>query len=66
MSNADENPRSGPSPTTNTIPRRALQLSPSWEGPFEVMGMHQPRGNHLATTGGVPYPDAEHLCKFYP
>ena len=66
MSNTDGNPRSGPSPTTTTIPRRAPQLSPSWEGPFEVTGMHRPRGNHLATTGGVPYPGAKHLCKFYP
>jgi hypothetical protein len=30
------------------------------------MGEHQPRGNHLAMTGGVPYPDTKHLCKFYP
>jgi hypothetical protein len=59
MSNADGNLGSGPSPTTSTKPRRAPQHSPSWEGPFEVMGMHRPKGNHLATTGGVPYPDVE-------
>jgi hypothetical protein len=66
MSNADGNPGSGPSPMASTIPRRAPQLSPSWEGPFEVTGVHRPRGNHLATTGGVPYPGAKHLYKFYP
>jgi hypothetical protein len=59
VSNADGNPGSGPSPITSTIPRRAPQLSPSWEEPFKVTGMHRPKGNHLATTGGVPYPDAE-------
>jgi hypothetical protein len=59
MSNAEGNPGLGPSPTASTKPRRAPQLSPSWEGPFEVTGMHRPKGNHLATTGGVPYPDAE-------
>jgi hypothetical protein len=32
---------------------------PSWEGPFKVMGKHRPRGNHLAMTEGMPYPDAE-------
>ena len=52
-------PRSGPSPTASTKPRRAPQLSPSWEGPFKVMGIHRPGSNHLATTKGVPYPDAE-------
>jgi hypothetical protein len=51
--------RSGPSPTASTKPRRASQLSPSWEGPLEVTGMQRPKGNHLAMTGGVPYPDAE-------
>jgi hypothetical protein len=66
VSKADGNSRSRPSPTTNTVPRRAPQLSPSWEGPFEVTGMHRPRGNHLATTGRAPYPDAKYLCKFYP
>jgi hypothetical protein len=39
-SNADENPGSGPSPTASTKPRRAPQLSPSWEGPFKVTGIH--------------------------
>jgi hypothetical protein len=66
VSNADGDPRSGPSPTTSTKPRRAPQLSPGWEGPFEVTGMDRPKGNHLATTGGVPYPMPKHLCKFYP
>src|SRR5690349_9155630 len=66
VSNAGGNPGSRPRPMASTMPRRAPQLSPSWEGPFEVTGMHRPRGNHLATTGGVPYPNAEHLCKFYP
>jgi hypothetical protein len=66
VSKADGNSRSRPSPTTNTVPRRAPQLSPSWEGPFEVTGMHRPRGNHLATTGRAPYTDAKYLCKFYP
>jgi hypothetical protein len=59
MSNADGNPGSEPSPTASTKPRRAPQLSPSWEGPFKVTGMHRPEGNHLATTEGVPYPDAK-------
>jgi hypothetical protein len=66
MSNTDGNPRLGLSPTADTIPRGAPQLSPSWEGPFKVTGVHRPRGNHLAMTGGVPYPDAKYLCKFYP
>jgi hypothetical protein len=66
VSNAGRNPGSGPSPTASTIPRGAPQLSPSWEGPFEVTGVHRPRGNHLATTGEAPYPDAQHLCKLYP
>jgi hypothetical protein len=59
MSNADGDPGLGPSPTASTKPRRAPQLSPSWEGPFKVTGMHRPEGNHLAMTKGVPYPDAE-------
>jgi hypothetical protein len=59
VSNVDGKPRSGPSPTASTKPRRAPQLSPSWEGPFKVTGMHRPKGNHLAMTEGVPYPDAE-------
>jgi hypothetical protein len=59
VSNAGGNPGSRPSLTASIIPRRAPQLSPGWEGPFEVTGMHRPKGNHLATTGGVPYPDAE-------
>jgi hypothetical protein len=59
VSNADGNPGSEPSPTVSTKPRRALQLYPSWEGPFKVTGMHRPEGNHLATTEGVPYPDAK-------
>jgi hypothetical protein len=57
-SNADGNPGSGPSPTASTKPKRAPQLSPSWEGPFKVTGMHRPEGNHLATTEGVPHSDA--------
>jgi hypothetical protein len=32
---------------------------PSWEGPFKVMGKHQPRGNHLVMMEGMPYPDPE-------
>jgi hypothetical protein len=58
VSNADGDPGSGPSPTASTKPRRALQLSPSWEGPFKVTEMPQPEGDHLATTEGVPHPDA--------
>jgi hypothetical protein len=58
-SNVDGNPGSGPSPTASTKPRRALQLSPSWEGPFKVTGIHRPEGDHLATTEGVPPPGAE-------
>jgi hypothetical protein len=65
-SNADGNPRLGPSPTTSTKPRRALQLSPNWEGPFKVMGIRRPKGDRLATTEGVPPLVLEHLCKFYP
>jgi hypothetical protein len=56
----------GLAPVVSPIPRGDPQLSPSWEGPFKVTGVHRPRGNHLATTGGVPYPDAKCLCKFYP
>jgi hypothetical protein len=59
LSNADGDPGSGPSLTASTKPRRAPQLSPSWEGPVKVIGTHRPEGNHLATTEGVPYPDAE-------
>jgi hypothetical protein len=59
VSNADGDPGSGPSPTVSTKPRRAPQPSPSWEGPSKVMGIHRPRGNHLATTEGVPYPGAK-------
>jgi hypothetical protein len=51
-------PGSGPSPTASTKPRRAPQLSPRWEGPFKVTGMHRPEGDRLATTEGVPHPDA--------
>jgi hypothetical protein len=57
-SNADGNPGSGPSPTTSTKPRRAPQLSPSWEGPFEVTGIRRPECDRLATTEGVPPPGA--------
>jgi hypothetical protein len=57
-SNADGNLGSGPSPTASTKPRRALQLSPSWEGPFKVTGIRRPEGDHLATTEGVPPPGA--------
>jgi hypothetical protein len=66
LSNADGNPGSGPSPTASTKPRRANQLSPSWEGPFKVTGIRRPEGDRLATTGGVPPLVLEHLCKFYP
>jgi hypothetical protein len=66
VSNADGNPGSGLSPAISAIPRGDPQLSPSWEGPFKVTGVHRPRGNLLATTGGVPYPDAKYLYKFYP
>jgi hypothetical protein len=55
-SNADGDPGSGPSLTVNTKPRRAPQLSPSWEGPFKVTVMHRPEGNRLATTEEVPPP----------
>jgi hypothetical protein len=55
-SNADGNPGSGPSPTARTKPRRAPQLSPSWEGPFKVTGIRRPEGDRLATTEGVPPP----------
>ena len=41
-SNVDGNPGSGPSPTASTKPRRAPQLSPSWEGPFKVTGYADP------------------------
>jgi hypothetical protein len=56
-SNAYGNPGSGPSPTASTKPRRAPQLSPSWEGSFKVMGIRRPGGDYLATTEGVPLPD---------
>jgi hypothetical protein len=59
MSNADEDPGSGPSLAASTEPRRAPQLSPSWEGPSKVTGTHRPEGSHLATTEGVPYLDVE-------
>jgi hypothetical protein len=39
LSNADGHPGSGPSLTVSTKPRRAPQLSPSWEGPFKATGM---------------------------
>jgi hypothetical protein len=55
-SNADGNPGSGPSPTASTKPRRAPQLSPSWEGPFKVTGICRPGGDYLAMTEGVPLP----------
>jgi hypothetical protein len=55
-SNTDGNPGSGPSPTASTKPRRALQLSPSWEGPFKVTGIRRPGGDYLAMTEGVPLP----------
>jgi hypothetical protein len=58
VSNADGDPGSGPSPTASTKPRRAPQLSPYWEGPFKVKGMHRLEGNHQAMTEGVPHPDA--------
>jgi hypothetical protein len=57
-SNADGNLGSGPSPTASTKPKRAPQLSPSWEGPFKVTGIHRPKGDRLATTEGVPSPGA--------
>jgi hypothetical protein len=57
-SNADGNPGSGPSPTTSTKPKRAPQLSPSWEGPFKVTGIRRPEGDRLAATEGVPPPSA--------
>jgi hypothetical protein len=41
-SNADGNLGSGPSPTASTKPRKAPQLSPSWEGPFKVTGIRRP------------------------
>jgi hypothetical protein len=53
-SNADGNLGSGPSPTASTKPRRALQLSPNWEGPFKVTGIRRPECDRLATTEGVP------------
>jgi hypothetical protein len=53
-SNADGNLSSGPSPTASTKPRRAPQLSPSWEGLFKVTGIRRLEGNHLAMTEGVP------------
>jgi hypothetical protein len=65
-SNADGNLRSGPSPTASTKPRRAPQLSPSWEGPFKVTGIRRPEGDRLAMSEGVPPLVLEHLCKFYP
>jgi hypothetical protein len=55
-SNADGNPGSGPSPTASTKPRRALQLSPIWEGPFKVAGIHRPEGDYLSMTERVPLP----------
>jgi hypothetical protein len=57
-SNADGNPGSGPSPTARTKPRRAPQLSPSWEGPFKVTGIRRPEGDRQATTERAPHPDA--------
>jgi hypothetical protein len=45
------------------------KLSPSWEGPFKVTEVCQPRCVRLATTEGVPLPNPwniEHLHKFYP
>jgi hypothetical protein len=59
VSNADEDPGSGPSLVASAEPRRAPQLSPGWERPFKAAGTHRPEGNHLAMTEGVPYPDAE-------
>ena len=53
-SNTDGDPGSGPSLTVSTKPRRAPQLSPSWEGPFKVTGMRLPEGNRLPTAEGVP------------
>jgi hypothetical protein len=44
-SNTDGNPGSGPSPMASTKPRRAPQLSPSWEGPFKVTGIRRPGGD---------------------
>jgi hypothetical protein len=64
--NADGNPGVGPSPTASTKPRRALQLSPSWEGPFKLTGIRRPRGDCLAMTEGDLSLALEHLCKFYP
>jgi hypothetical protein len=55
-SNTDGDSGSGPSLTVSTKPRRAPQLSPSWEGPFKVTGMRRPEGNRLPTTKGVPPP----------
>jgi hypothetical protein len=65
MSKADGNPGSGPSPTTSTIPRRALQLSPSWEGPFKETGMHRPATIWLRLEEYLTLMP-KHLCKFYP
>jgi hypothetical protein len=56
ISNADGNLGSVPSPTASTKPRRAPQLSPSWEGPFKVAGIRRPGGGYLAMTGRVPLP----------
>jgi hypothetical protein len=55
-SNADGNLGSGPSPTASTKPRRAPQLSPSWEGPYKVAGICRPEGDYLAMTERVPLP----------
>jgi hypothetical protein len=55
-SNADGNPGSGPSPTASTKPRRARQLSPSWEGPFKVAGIRRSGGDYPAMTERVPLP----------
>jgi hypothetical protein len=44
------------------------KLSPSWEGPFNVMEIGRPGCIRLTTTEGVPLPNLwniEHLRKFY-
>jgi hypothetical protein len=45
------------------------KLSPSWEGPFKVTKICQPRFVRLATEEGMQLPNPwniEHLRKFYP
>ena len=45
------------------------KLSPSWEGPFSVVGIPRPGCTRLATEDGLELPNpwnVEHLRKFYP